>query len=382
MPEFFNFVILLPVYPPSFCFSFTSTIQQNCLTLLLLLLVPIFFNLNKKSQVSYHPSISETPERFEKNKIRKMGGGGGADKPSRGLVLFGGGMARFVNQSHIHLHSLAAKSLCGFLSLPHFPENVDDATVGEFLNLIDAYEDYTTLSGDSQGKCITPSISERFMGVRAALITENTRLKSCGSQLGFSVLQPNELINNNCSLVDSPVNLAAIELLNLLGFQDEKVLDTSQFDLVFMHVGSHQETISKGTEYVNALVGEIISIAEPKSQIGSRLHLSVVLTYGDISKDDASNFLISNKSKIIQSGFASLYPRQSYTMKGSNLRNNVRDYCPMLLAQWQDAVTRKDMVETFSFQDFMENGGNLTIPADRFLHEVSFKLWKAPKYGA
>lgn len=29
-----------------------------------------------------------------------------------------------------------------------------------------------------------------------------------------------------------------------------------------------------------------------------------------------------------------------------------------------------------------QHGGNLTIPADRFLHEIAFKLWKAPKYGA
>ncbi|XP_022893925.1 uncharacterized protein LOC111408392 [Olea europaea var. sylvestris] len=65
--------------------------------------------------------------------------------------------------------------------------------------------------------------------------------------------------------------------------------------------------------------------------------------------------------------------------------SNVFDYrhhCPMLVAQWQNAVTRKDMVKFFSFRDFNENGGILTIPADRFLHEVAFKLWKAPKYGA
>ena len=30
----------------------------------------------------------------------------------------------------------------------------------------------------------------------------------------------------------------------------------------------------------------------------------------------------------------------------------------------------------------MQHGGNLTIPADRLLHEIAFKLWKAPKYGA
>ncbi|PWA65144.1 hypothetical protein CTI12_AA336640 [Artemisia annua] len=311
-----------------------------------------------------------------------------ADKPSRGLVLYGDGLARFINQSHTNLHSLAAQSLCGFLSLPHFnppppTENVDGRTVGEFLNLVDAYEDYDTLIVESQDKCKTPSISERFMGVKAALVTENTSLKACGSKLGLSVLQSNELANSSSSLVDTPANLVATKLLNLLGFQEDKVLDTSQFDLVFLHVGSHEEdSTSKYTDYINSLVGEIISKAKPRSQIGSRLHLSVVLSFGDTSKDDESKFTISNKNGVIQSGFSSMYPRQSYTMKGSNPRANVRNYCPMLFTQWQDAVTRKDMVETFSFQDFMENGGNLTIPADRFLHEVAFKLWKAPKYGA
>ncbi|XP_076944738.1 uncharacterized protein LOC143615515 [Bidens hawaiensis] len=298
-----------------------------------------------------------------------------ADKPSRGLVLYGHGLARSVNPSHTHLHALAAQSLCGFLSLPHLPptENVDGQTLGEFLNLVDAFDDFPALNQD---KLKTPSISERFMGVKAALVTENKSLKSCGDKLGLSVLDSNELVNNDRSLADSPVNLVAIKLLNLLGFQENKVLDTNQFDLVFVHIGAHEQ------EYINSLVGEIISKTKPKSQIGSRLHLSVVLSYGEVSEDDKSNFTILNNNGIMKSGLDSLYPRQSYTMKGSNPRSNVRDYCPMLFAQWQDAVTRKDAVKTFSFQDFKENDGNLTIPADRFLHEVAFKLWKAPKYGA
>ncbi|KAF5774602.1 hypothetical protein HanXRQr2_Chr13g0602561 [Helianthus annuus] len=49
----------------------------------------------------------------------------------------------------------------GCLLLTLFSENVDARTIGEFLNLVDAYDDFTTLSVDSQGKCITPSTSER-----------------------------------------------------------------------------------------------------------------------------------------------------------------------------------------------------------------------------
>lgn len=46
-------------------------------------------------------------------------------------------------------------------------------------------------------------------------------------------------------------------------------------------------------------------------------------------------------------------------------------------------VVKADQFIDFFFKIFhMQHGGNLTIPADRFLHEVAFKLWKAPKYGA
>lgn len=38
-----------------------------------------------------------------------------------------------------------------------------------------------------------------------------------------------------------------------------------------------------------------------------------------------------------------------------------RQYCPMLLAQYQNAVTRKDMVESFSFVDFIEVNFELII---------------------
>ncbi|KAJ4937439.1 hypothetical protein NE237_000018 [Protea cynaroides] len=44
-----------------------------------------------------------------------------ADKPSRGLVLYGDGLAHLISPSHTNLHSLAAQGVCGLLSLPHSP---------------------------------------------------------------------------------------------------------------------------------------------------------------------------------------------------------------------------------------------------------------------
>uniref|UniRef100_A0A0A9DN56 Uncharacterized protein n=1 Tax=Arundo donax TaxID=35708 RepID=A0A0A9DN56_ARUDO len=69
-------------------------------------------------------------------------------------------------------------------------------------------------------------------------------------------------------------------------------------------------------------------------------------------------------------------------MKAGHALGDVRLHHPILLAQWQDGVTRVDLAKGFSFDEFMKCGGNLAMLSERFLHEVAFKLWKAPKYGA
>ncbi|KAF7817394.1 uncharacterized protein G2W53_031363 [Senna tora] len=315
-----------------------------------------------------------------------------ADKPSRALVLFGDGLARFVHPSHLHLHSLAADGFCGFLSLPNSPpsESEDERIVREFAVLLDAYETYLTTSKqdadeNSQRSSIKHSLSDRFMGMKAALLTKNSSLKSFGAKLGFSVLQLDELVKA-CN-ADLQVNVEALELLKLLGFQEGKVADTNHLDIIFYHIGAgesvesnEQKVIAADMEYVNSLVGGIMCQAQPGSDISSRLHLSVVMSYGNVSMYDSSKFSVSKSGE--NSHLSTLLPSQSYTMKGEIPREDVRHHCPMLIAQWQHAVTRKDNAEKFSFNDFKEHGGNLTIPADRFLHEIAFKLWKAPKYGA
>lgn len=309
-----------------------------------------------------------------------------ADKPSRALVLYGDGLARFIHPSHTHLHSLASKANCGFLSLPNAPssESEDERIVREFAVLLDAYEAYlnkTTHSNEAEHQKST--ISERFMGMKAALITNNPSLKSFGGKLGFDVLPLD---------VSSQAGLLASEMLKLLGFEEGKVLETSQFDIVFVHIGAGEctndvngfrEATASDLETINALVSCIMNVAQPGSEIASRLLFSLVLSYGNVSEhDDDSKLSVLVPKDEKSSYLQELFPRQSYTMRGENPRDDIRHHAPMLIAQSQDAVTRKDAAEKFSFEDFKKHGGNLTIPADRFLHEVAFKMWKAPKYGA
>ncbi|GLT69974.1 hypothetical protein SLA2020_420820 [Shorea laevis] len=271
-----------------------------------------------------------------------------ADKPSRALVLYGDGLARFIDPSHNHLHSLASKASCGFLTLPNAPpsESEDERVVREFAVLLDACEAHLDESGNT-AKMTT--IDERFMGMKVAIITDNPSLKSFGAKIGCTVLKFDDLMKNLCCLAELPADVVASKLLNLLGFKEGKALEI---------------------------------IAQPGSEISSRLHLSLMMSYGNVQEDDDPNLSVLIAKDEKNSDLSALFPRQSYTMRGENPRKDVRHHCPMLIAQWQYGVTRKDMVEAFSFKDFKEHGGVLVIPADRFLHEVAFKLWKAPKYGA
>ncbi|TKY57965.1 hypothetical protein E2542_SST15020 [Spatholobus suberectus] len=311
-----------------------------------------------------------------------------ADKPSRSLVLFGDGLARFIDSSRSHFHSLASLSSCGFLSLSNSTpsESEDERTVREFAVLLDACHAYSNMKGqisdgDSQEDPPKQTLPDRFMGMKAAILTNNSSLKSFSAKLGFRVLQLDELVRG-CS-AELQHNVVALELLKLLGFQEGKVLDSDHFDLVFFHIGAGEEkVVAADVEYMDALVGGIMSQAHPGSDISSRLHLSLVMSYGNVLEGDDSKFSVLKRVDEKNSHLSVLYPLQSYAMKGGIPRKDVRHYSPMLIAQWQYAVTRKDNAERFSFEDFMEHGGNLTIPADRFLHEIAFKLWKAPKYGA
>lgn len=56
-----------------------------------------------------------------------------ADKPSRGLVLYGYGLASLITPSHSHIHAVASRGCCGFLALDHSSPNPGYSTNCHFL---------------------------------------------------------------------------------------------------------------------------------------------------------------------------------------------------------------------------------------------------------
>lgn len=71
------------------------------------------------------------------------------------------------------------------------------------------------------------------MGLKAAIVSTNLNVESFGRYLGFTVLEFDDLTKDRPSFAEPPTS----ELLTLLGFQGGKILETSEFDLVFVHVG-------------------------------------------------------------------------------------------------------------------------------------------------
>ena len=169
------------------------------------------------------------------------------------------------------------------------------------------------------------------MGMKAAILTNSPHLRYFGNKLGYSVLQYEELIGEKHGIAQGSVDAVTNPLLKLLGFEEGKVIETSPFDLVFVHIGDGEQVdagihgvINNDIEYVNALVGSILHVAQTGSEIGSRLHLSLVMSYGDISNFDGSHLSIRMPKDDENSDLLKLFPRQSYTMRGECPRDNVR----------------------------------------------------------
>ncbi|PNX63011.1 hypothetical protein L195_g053295, partial [Trifolium pratense] len=100
----------------------------------------------------------------------------------------------------------------------------------------------------------------RFMGMKAAIFTNHSGLKSFSTKLGFSVIQLDQLVKQQTS-ESQHSDVVAVELLKLLGFQEGKVLDNNQFDLVFLHIGAGEKVNGSeqnaDVELVDALVGAL-----------------------------------------------------------------------------------------------------------------------------
>lgn len=74
-------------------------------------------------------------------------------------------------------------------------------------------------------------------------------------------------------------------------------------------------------------------------------------------------------------------PVQSWEVQGS-ARMEVCTTQPILVASRLRGVARVDTVKRFSLAAAMTHGGLGCIPLERLVHEIAYKVARAPKFGS
>jgi hypothetical protein len=319
-----------------------------------------------------------------------------ADKPSRALVIYGDGLLPVVGPQHRHLHELAVSGSCGFLALRALPPSVvgGERLVTELAQLIDVHDAYTEKAQkediseiaepEAAAGSSVPGISDRFMGMKAVMVSNSKPGSALGKRAGFSVVAFDDILGSSIDANGVKTSSLASRLLNLLGLEEsgDNVPNSNHFELVFLHLAATNTSDAEtGTTWLDFLLGSIKDLSKPGTKAYSHLFLVTILGYGDL-KTHVPVPPTLKQDHSLHPDLEKLWPRQSYTMKAGKPVDGIREDYPLLAVYNQVAVTRRDKVTAFGFEEFKKHGGNGTILADRFLYEVAFKLWKAPKYGA
>eukprot|EP00850_Spirogloea_muscicola_P019674 SM000196S05366 [mRNA] locus=s196:123538:125797:+ [translate_table: standard] len=333
-----------------------------------------------------------------------------------------------------HLDELARDGCSGFLALREAPTSAcgrSERLLHELAQLLDVHEHFSPEArvadaaaaaiddGEPSGAGI-PSLAERrvaFMGMSGLLLTASPAAARLGRRCGFTVDGLSAPEAGISASGGSPLDAAATaaRLLAALGLHHPREarappsitpLPDGEFDLVLLHLDAAEApktdelASDAGCEkrwnaaveaicWLDALVAALRAAVAPGSKGEAHLYLVVVLGYGDnwAVKQPGRGGLPGDLALLpmedaVAPELRHLRPRQSYELKGGAVVRDLRYHHPLLVAYDLEGVTRRDDARCLDVQECRERGGNLAILVDRFLHEIAFKLWRAPKYGA
>jgi hypothetical protein len=169
------------------------------------------------------------------------------------------------------------------------------------------------------------------MGMRAALVTNCPGVSSFAVNLGFHVFGTEDFAAQSGSGSSSKEVRVINRAFGLLGFAEGSVQDSSEFDLVFVHVVTDNTASKLGKlgmktdlNRLDKLVAAVMEAAPVTSAVATRIHVSVVLSYGTAAGNKEESCLILNSSTETDSDLKLLRPRQSYTMKAGKTLDDVR----------------------------------------------------------
>ncbi|XBH97028.1 hypothetical protein VPH35_087322 [Triticum aestivum] len=282
-----------------------------------------------------------------------------ADKLSRELVLYAVGHTALLTGGgggKGQLDSFASIASYGFLSV-RTPRSMDGGDrnsdlILELAQLLDVYDAlYPAKDGEisrvDPQELVVPKLSERFMGRRAAIVSNCPNVSSFAANLGFHVFGTEDFAAQSGSGSISKDTRIIDRAFTLLGFAEGNVQDVSEFDLVFVHAALENTTNKLGKlgmktdlNRLDKLLASVMEAAPVGSIVAVCIHVSVILSYGSATGNKEETCLILNSS----------------TETDSDLK---------LLR-----VTRSDLAKEFSFEEFIKS---LCSTNSRFMDFVIFE---------
>ncbi|GAQ85167.1 hypothetical protein KFL_002220110 [Klebsormidium nitens] len=341
------------------------------------------------------------------------------------------------------LDQTAREGCTGQLALRKLPDGVTEAqrSLLELEQILDLESNKE--SGGSSGQAQSRegrtfvSLNERFMGMSASFFSSSQSVKALASKAGFD----SQLLTENQGGLDAGMLPDAASFaeqsLTLLGLAtaSERSAGSNVFneltgsergsgdpaksqDLVFVHLRPDVSEDSNGAQpsnrtddapspsksdqdlvesakaslvWLDALVAAIRKLESRDSRIAARLYLVLVLSYHATAVTESGTSRESEaepkSDKVLESagapeGLLAFKPVQSYQQKEGQELTNIRESHHALVVYNSHGLTRRDAVQSLQASEITTKSGNLTILADRFFHEVAFKVGRAPKYGA
>lgn len=304
------------------------------------------------------------------------------DAPVRALVVFGDGLMEYISPAHSHLQALAASGACGFLALRHGPPHMNDLSrsIFEMQQLLDVHQfgkiNTNETSIKNNNTCMEmymPSIAERFMGMKAALITNSEPIANLGERLGFTVCNSNVGLSftEPPTSNTAPYANVASELLQLLGLGDTSPSKGSNnYELVLLHVtggcSMDRDGVSRAyVDWIDDIIGEVKTLMRPGTKANDHLYLALVLSYGAEAASQSNLAHMELHVHSVPTNMRALRPEQTYKMKDGKPVDGVRDHHPMLVVHQMDGVTRRDSVISLGFEEFLKGAGDVVAFAGR-----------------
>lgn len=338
--------------------------------------------------------------------------------------------------SHPHLDGLARDGCSGLLSVQQLPAVAAEGSLRPLRHL-DTLAQLFGLDAAARGDINSPAgISKRFKEMTSSFVSLEEEALPAAARAGFQTVQSLAAFvagrrGATAALSDLPlpatVAAAAAAALGLHNDDNSTALAASDtlrktagaaaddaaaadddedeehgvLDLLFIHVAPPQgDSISQAPEsgsveaydeavarieWIDALIRHLNTVPWAVSRlvvtviIGShRSPLPGPLLEGGSGTRHDKKACSRGTST---AGLCPFRPRQSWqTAADESILTDV--HAPLLMVQRLPAVIRVDKCTRFDLHECRSCGGGGAILAQRMLHEVAYKLGRAPKYGA